>query len=262
MEITEKILSTNKVSDETDFALCRSGIYELLATGFLFPDDGLLHAYRDGVFVGELRESVAPLPAADGLKEAVDRLEAALGVFLRTHSDVDIKAHNTYIFGQGGAVKCPPYETEYGLENVFMKTQELADLSGFYRASGLEVSRAGGERPDHISTELEFMCLWTFKESKAREGNEDQKLESCLSMEGKFVQDHLGRWVGMFAQLLEVNDDSGFYAQLGHTADEFVSWEAGRLGVVAEKVSGPPSGGKPGDDQTICAACDPASLSK
>jgi hypothetical protein len=102
------------------------------------------------------------------------------------------------------------------------------------------------------------MCFWTFKEFQARKQGQDDKVGICLEMERKFVQDHLGRWMGIFSELLAKNDRSGFYAQLGHLVDLFLSWEASKLGVSPCKVSRPPVVGYKPDSETAICGADPS----
>jgi len=57
------------------------------------------------------------------------------------------------------------YETEYGRERVMAKTNELADLSGFYQAFGLnsDSEEVVHDMADHVSVELEFYSYLILK---------------------------------------------------------------------------------------------------
>ncbi len=60
-----------------------------------------------------------------------------------------------------------PYETEYTTPDALYKAHQLADIAGFYRAFGLEMSTENRERPDHLAAELEFMHFLALKEAQA-----------------------------------------------------------------------------------------------
>ena len=92
-----------------------------------------------------------------------------------------------------------PYETSYeprpGVSGG--KPFQLADIAGFYRAFGFEVS---GERPDHIVPELEFAALLCAKEAYARICGEPEGAEVCAEARRKFMTEHLGAWLPQLSQ--------------------------------------------------------------
>ena len=83
------------------------------------------------------------------------------------------------------------FSTEYTAKGQFQKTQQLADISGFYRAFGVQIEK---ERPDALSAELEFMYFLIFKSIYAAERNiEDggEKKALCDDAQAKFFETHL-----------------------------------------------------------------------
>ncbi len=91
-----------------------------------------------------------------------------------------------------GAV--PAYETSYEASRGAPggMTFQMADIAGFYRAFGFEVS---GERPDHLVPELEFLALLLVKEGYARMSGEVEGAELCAAARAKFMVEHLGAWL-------------------------------------------------------------------
>ena len=83
------------------------------------------------------------------------------------------------------------YSSEYTARGQFQKTKHLSDISGFYRAFGLQIEK---ERPDALSVELEFMHFLIFKSIYAAEGNvenREDKIELCNDAQRKFFKTHL-----------------------------------------------------------------------
>ena len=84
---------------------------------------------------------------------------------------------------------------------MIQQSDVLADLGGFYNAFGV-APREGKERLDHISIQLEFLYLVTFKEARAREEGKALEAEICRLAQAAFFEDHLGRWAPIFAKRL------------------------------------------------------------
>lgn len=103
------------------------------------------------------------------------------------------------------------YSTEYLAENEFQRVSYLADISGFYRAFGLEIDK---ERPDFLATELEFMHFLIFKQMYALCRNiNDSKEKSaiCLDAQKKFFNTYIYPSAKRIAQKVIGQSKAGFY---------------------------------------------------
>ncbi len=88
----------------------------------------------------------------------------------------------------------------------------LADLAGFYQAFGFfELARAG-EKPDHISVELEFVAFLFAKEAHALASGEVEAAAVVREAREGFFRHHLAVWVASFAAAVESRDPHGFFA--------------------------------------------------
>lgn len=190
-------------------AFRRAQVYSFLAGAFLYPADNWTEC--------------APLVSA--ILPELDFVAARLDVQPQPLEQLQ----NAYrvTFGVTGSL-C--YETEYGLPHEFRQSQEMADISGFYRAFGFVLGTEVRERPDHLAVECEFMHVLALKESSAARSGSAEHVEICVEAQAKFLRDHLGQWVGLFAQSLALNTD-GAYLALGEFAAAYVMADAARLGV-------------------------------
>jgi DMSO reductase family type II enzyme chaperone len=232
--------------DKQEESLARSRTYQILSSCFLYPEEDLFSSLEKGDFLEELKDSVACLLSPkSGLGQAImvlgEKLEKLKG---RTLSEMQDEYHR--IFSHTISQECPPYETQYGdNENVFQQTQQLGDISGFYRAFGLEISDQTRERPDHLSLELEFMGFLIYKEASARQAQEEEKAEVCRDAQCKFLLEHLGRWTPLFAGLMRTKAGGGFYEGVVFLLEAYVAYEIAYLGVEPERVEGKPMGPLP-----------------
>ena len=199
-----------------DTAIRRAQVYGFLADAFLYPSSNwmedlplLAPILRDL----RLRTSDFQLPTSD--------LQLP-----------DLQAEHRRAFGLVGSL-C--YETELGLPHEYRQSQEMADIAGFYRAFGFNLGGKVRERPDHLTAELEFMHVLALKEAYAFENGVAEHLEICAEAQCKFLQEHLGKWVGLFAESLARSAADGPYVALARFASAFVEAEARRLGVAVER---------------------------
>ena len=165
--------------------------------------------------------------------------------------DLDsLQSEYSRVFGLTGSL-C--YETEYGLPHEFRQAQELSDLNGFYQAFGFKAGGKVRERPDHIAVELEFMYLLALKEADAIVNGTQTQVEISVDAQKNFLQAHLGSWIGLFSQAVNLNNGSlahpdevngqialtfedGLYSNLVASATAFVNHHARKLGVSLETV--------------------------
>ncbi len=205
-------------------ARARSAIYSLLSAAFVHPDEDLVPHLQEG-----LSRSATMLGSyIDGEGSAVrDALASICSQDLSPHV---LQTDYRHAFGHTISQECPPYETEFGSAHVFQQAQRLADIAGFYRAFGLEISDQAKERPDHIAVELEFMSFLTLKEAYALRHHGEEKALICRDAQRKFLDEHLGRWASPFAELLRRKVPSGFYHHVATALDAFTTTECRRLG--------------------------------
>lgn len=139
------------------------------------------------------------------------------------------------LFAHRSQILCPIYEAEYDRNRALTQGTTLADIAGFYRAFGLDI--ATRERPDHLALELEFMSVLTYKEALALRSKLTEEAEICRDAQRKFLEAHLGRWVGIFAQTVLEQTQSGFYRELALQLREFITAECQALGAQPQLVT-------------------------
>lgn len=170
----------------------------------------------------------------------------------RSLEDEHVKA-----FGLVICTDCPPYETEYlPNEDTFFRTQQMADVAGFYRAFGLQPDPR--ERPDHISLELEFMAYLLMMErlGSANGTADDTALDVCQEARAKFLKDHLTPWLTSFAIALESKVQTDLFALVGRCLRALVPIERRRLSVPPPEVPVSVRLTVVQEDCDSCAGCD------
>lgn len=204
-------------------ALARSKVYQFLSLGFLYPDSPTLEALAD---------SLPQVELALRLLDDLETRESLNALLVSAWGPSAWQEEYLRVFGQAISKECPPYETEYDQAHIFQKAQALADIAGFYTAFGLQLSSTFKDRPDHLSTELEFMHFLTLKELHALAGGQPQdRIEMCRDAQRKFLGDHLYPWVPEFVTRLKEKAGPGTYRLWGQLATAFLSAEMGLLGL-------------------------------
>jgi TorA maturation chaperone TorD len=173
----------------------------------------------------------------------------------------ELRAEYDRVFGLVPSRECPPYETEYHPSSeTFFRSQQLADVAGFYRAFGLDPSRAEPERPDHVALELEFVAFLLLKKrlalaSGAPDEDIAERVSLCEEAERTFFREHLAWWIPSFTRGLRRKAGSGFYVEAGRVLAALLPVERARFGLEAPRLSLPASLIERPEEQAGCAGC-------
>ncbi|MBI3244687.1 MAG: molecular chaperone TorD family protein [Chloroflexi bacterium] len=230
----------------TEIAIRRAQVYRFLADVFLYPTENWLEDLP--LLADIVRDLNAPALEVGRLDCGGDFGILDFGIW----DFPALQAEHRRAFGLTGSL-C--YETEVGLPHEFRQSQEMADIAGFYRAFGFNLGGKVRERPDHLSAELEFMHILALKEAYAAERDVLEHVEICIDAQSKFLQEHLGQWIGLFADSLKQSATGGPFVALARFASTFVLADAKRLGVTVEQR--PLAGIKPTPlvPEISCEAC-------
>lgn len=192
----------------------RAAVFGLLALGLSSAPERLA---EPGVFAA-LWKAVEALGDHDVLAELA-HVEPAIGAGRLDREALD------RIFALG---RVAPYEASCSPASIGGHTAKLADASGFYRAFGFHVT---GERPDHVTAELEFMCWLLATEAAARRAGDRDRAVVCDQARSSFVRDHLGGWLDELADQIAERDPTSPVLRLVRASARFVDAEAARQGV-------------------------------
>ena len=97
-----------------------------------------------------------------------------------------------------------------------------------YREGGFDIGAEFREPPDHIAAELEFLYLLIYRENEAVRNGEHDAREAKAALRQRFLDEHLGRWVGPFTAAVKTGAQSNFYRQLAELTHRFVGMQAVR----------------------------------
>jgi TorA maturation chaperone TorD len=226
--ITEPLAPTKE--REIDVAVCRAILYDVLAMSLSPPTRVMLSRLEADGACETILDAAKALESPDGsapVSPAVDRFFEAL-----RGSTLD-RLGESYqeIFGHTAHGQLPPYESEYGSGDVFRQAQELADIGGFYRAFGLEMSRSRHERNDHIAAECEFLSLLATKEAYDVVEGDLESCEAVRKAERLFLRDHAAGFGRAFARSLERSSGHALYRAAGQLCFDFLTSECSRFEV-------------------------------
>lgn len=127
-------------------------------------------------------------------------------------------------------VLVPAYEGSY---QRIERGAVVGDVAGYYAAFELETADKSGP-PDSLWNELAFLAWLSVKEGYALQQGWEEPLAVTREAGKRFIQDHLGRWVGAFCTRLLHATSNPLYVNAAHlllatvslTADE---WEVGEI---------------------------------
>lgn len=205
------------------------------AIEFLFAS--LVTSYPDDSFP----EYVAQLLDDPSLEIPLSLRAQVEATLLSEHTLDDLRSLYIDLFDRGRSSN-PLYETEYGRARAMVKGHELADISGFYLAFGLEFppDATNKDMVDHIAIELEFYALLLLKHQALAENNNQEGTEVVHDARVKFMQDHLGRFAAAIMKRPGVAGNR-FYSTVFGWCNELIQAECLEIGaqvIAAEWVAG------------------------
>jgi TorA maturation chaperone TorD len=243
--------------------LARETLYRCLAAVFSDPrgrhscfslDPANLAALRGAAEL--LRSESAELAIPLGLGEVpAEELEVKPLLVALDRPDGEIINEYTRVFGLVTCRECPPYETEYcPNEDTFYRSQQMADIAGFYRAFGLQVAADRGERPDYLPLELEFEAFLLMKmRSAAANDGTAERVRICREARATFLRDHLSWWAPSFALGVRRKATSGLYFEAARVLASLLPLERAVFGLAAPPL--PILQPKSDESQNECESC-------
>lgn len=218
-----------------DVDLARANLYRYLAAAVSPPDSERFRRLSDAGFravveaaVAWVREDPRFAPRELGPEELAPSEAPTGSLFPRRGAVTDAYART---FGHSVGKDCPPYELEYcANRDITFRSQMLADLTGFYRAFGLDRAAEARDRMDHLAFEAEFMQIVIARRMYAQtEGLGEELVQRCRDAERGFFRDHLGWWLAGFGARLQERGASRFYRSLGRLVRALSAVERGVL---------------------------------
>jgi TorA maturation chaperone TorD len=224
---------SNEKNEKVERLLALSHTYQFLSICLFEPNKELVTLLNDKGYLDEVGSCLAEIGNGK-LSEPFNNIENELQ---STTLDALLEEYLSTFGSATVAVDCPAYEMYFGRSHIFQQSHELADISGFYRAFGLEVSKDDtANRWDHIAVELEFLHFLTYKQAYAMENHGDEEQKACLAAKKKFLNAHIGVWIQAFSKAVERKSPGGFYRHAANLANGFVHLDMENLGVSAEEL--------------------------
>ena len=192
----------------------RQDLYRFFSSIFSYPDHSLI-------------EDLASEVAA-----AVDLLSADSPAFELTPQLNDLQVGYTELFiSKHGGVPAPPYGSVYLEEAGQLMGQTTLCVLQAYEGEGLS-HEEGGEPPDLISTELEFLYYLVGKELAALSEDDLATAHSYRQKQVDFCHTLLQSWVKQFCQrILQVEGAAPLYRWSAEMLLVFCRYEEDLYGV-------------------------------
>ena len=124
---------------------------------------------------------------------------------------------------QGGWPKTThPSESHYATGGEAAKQKKRQAVAETYKSLGLDKSASFNEPDDHIAVELQFMSYLAKETAAAAKGKDQAKSLELLKVQHKFLNNHLGKWVGLLSNDVSKHAKSSFYKGAALVAAGFV----------------------------------------
>ena len=194
----------------------RSNLYGFLACVYRRePTADLIHRIKDPAFLERLADAGVELRGY--LERSDHELLAELG-----------QEYTRLFLGPGKHVS--PHESVHVPGGGSLWGEATSAVKKFIEQVGVDYQPDYTGIPDHISVELEFMQRLTDAEARAWGRGDEAGATGCLSIERRFIEEHLSRWITCFCDNVIQEARHPFYAQLAAMTSEFIGSESTAIG--------------------------------
>ncbi len=116
----------------------------------------------------------------------------------------------------------PPYESLYLGKNA-KSNATIGSINRFFVDAGFEKSDDVKDAPEQIGIEINFVGALVQRELSALREGDIQGADQWRDVRGHFMGQHLGRWAGEYAKVLQERANTGFYRGIGLLVEEVVA---------------------------------------
>ncbi len=199
-------------------ALAREDLCRLIAACYYEPEPSFA---EDGLFDNLLT-------AAQQVKDAFVPHAQAMADEFRATDAQDLLLDYTRLFLGPMDILAKPYGSVWlDQEKTLMNESSMAVLE-LYKEADFEMDEEFRELPDHVAAELEFLYVLIFRENEALRAGDTVTLDQARDLKQRFLDQHLGRWVGAFTSAMREHAQTDFYHQLADLTKTFVKHESAR----------------------------------
>jgi len=170
----------------------------------------------------------------DSMRTAAAELDADLAALAQSMGEAfdaqpleELQIDYTRLFLNPGGSLASPYESAWiaGRDPMLVDETTQSVLHS-YREGGYDVDLSFRDLPDHVAAELEFLYALVFREARAAASGNDAERAEAVDLRRRFVEQHLGRWIGPFAAALRDGSETELYRTLADLTERFVQSEA------------------------------------
>lgn len=202
-------------TDDFDVLAARADFSRLLAACFYEPGAEFV---EEKVF-----ESMAA--AAECFDRSLAEQAGRLAKAFESEDPQELLVDYTRLFL--GPIEAParPYGSVWLEDRQILMQDSTQGVIALYEEGGFEIDEDFRDLPDHVAAELEFLYLLLFRHAEAVRNVDAKGIEKYSRLRQRFLEEHLGRWVGPFAQAMEQGSQTAFYRELADATRSFVRLE-------------------------------------
>jgi len=201
--------------DRVALAASRSNIYNFLSIIYKSePEEKLIQLIRDKEIQITLKALGLDIQHALGEKTIDQFLE-------------DLVLEYTRLFIGPGPHISPHESVHRGDESNpgLLWGESTVDVKRFIEWLGLSYDPDYKGIPDHVAVEFELMQKITEGESKAWLGCDVDSARTCLEYEGRFLRDHLLKWIPDFCNEVMNESKTNFYQEMARFTKDYLYFE-------------------------------------